>query len=115
MKKACQSSSLWIDLGKGTRVDLGHCLCLNSRMATLDNDDLKALKALIEVTIDEKELVTKSDISHLPTKDEFYEKMDEVMGELKTVREEQTLLSHRVSDHEDRIEKIESNQGISSN
>jgi hypothetical protein len=88
---------------------------LKSSMATLDNDDLKAIKALIEVTIDEKELVTKSDISHLPTKDEFYEKMDEVMGELKTVREEQTLLSHQVSDHEDSIEKIKDHLGISSN
>jgi hypothetical protein len=79
-------------------------------MATLDNDDLKAIQGLIQVTIEEateKKLVTKEDISHLPTKDEFYEKMDEVMGELKTIREEQTLLSHRISDHEDRIEKIE--------
>jgi hypothetical protein len=41
-------------------------------MAKLDADDLKAIKALIEVTIDEKELVTKSDIGHLPTKDDFY-------------------------------------------
>jgi hypothetical protein len=66
-------------------------------MATLDKDDLKAIQGLIEVTIDEaieQKLVTKEDISHLPTKDEFYEKMDEVMGELKTIREEQTLLSH---------------------
>ncbi len=90
-------------------------MCLNGRMATLDNDDLKALKALIEVTIDEKELVTKSDISHLPTKDEFYGKMDEVMGELKTIREEQAVLSHQVSDHDDRILKIESHLDISSN
>ncbi len=90
-------------------------MCLNGRMATLDNDDLKALKALIEVTIDEKELVTKSDISHLPTKDEFYGKMDEVMGELKTIREEQAVLSHQVSDHDDRILKIESHLNISSN
>ena len=84
-------------------------------MATLDNEDLKAIKNLMEVTIDEaveEKLVTKSDISHLPTKDEFYTKMDEVMGELKTIREEQTLLSHRVSDHEDRIEKIESHLDI---
>ena len=59
-------------------------------MATLDNDDLKAIKSLIEVTIDEvieSKLVTKEDISLLPTKDEFYKKMDEVVGELKTIRE----------------------------
>jgi hypothetical protein len=88
-------------------------------MAKLDSDDLKAIKDLIEATVEDviekNELVTKSDISHIPTKDEFYGKMDEVMGELKTIREEQTLLSHRVSDHEDRIEKIENHPDISSN
>jgi hypothetical protein len=87
-------------------------------MAKLDSDDLKAIKGLIEVTLDEAtetKLVTKEDISHLPTKDEFYTKMDEVVGELKTIRVEQPLQSHKLSDHEDRIEKIESHLGISSN
>jgi hypothetical protein len=97
------------------RVALGFCLCLNSRMATLDNADLKAIKALIEVTIDEKELVTKSDISHLPTKDKFYEKMDEVMGELKTIREEQSVQNQHLSDYDDRSQKIEDHLGITSN
>jgi len=84
-------------------------------MVTLDNDDLKAIKALIEVTIDEKELVIKSDISHLLTKDEFYTKMDEVMRELKDVREEQAVQGQHLSGHDDKLEKIESNLGISSN
>ena len=87
-------------------------------MATLDGNDLKAIKELMEVTIEEaieKSLVTKEDISHLPTKDEFYEKMDEVMGELKAVREEQTVLSHRVSNHEDRMHKIEDALDLHSN
>ena len=89
-------------------IDLTWEMCLNRGMATLDNDDLKSLKDLIEVTIDEKELVTKNDISHLPTKEEFFTKMDEVMGELKDIREEQTVQSQHISDHEDRIEKVES-------
>jgi hypothetical protein len=87
-------------------------------MATLDSDDLKAIEQIIEakmdVVIEKQQLVTKEDLSHLPTKDNFYEKMDEVMGELKASREEQAVLSHRVSDHEDRIEKIESHLSISS-
>ena len=87
-------------------------------MAKLDDDDLKAIKGFIEVAVDEivekKELVTKSDLSHLPTKDEFFGKMDEVMGELKTKREEQTVQSHQLSNHEDRIEKVESHLGLSS-
>ena len=44
----------------------------------------------------------------LPTKDEFYGKMDEVMGELKAIREEQTLITHRVSEHSDLLENHES-------
>jgi hypothetical protein len=88
-------------------------------MATLDDDDFKAFKDLMQVTIEDaieaKGLVTKEDISHLPTKDEFYGKMDEVMGELKTIREEQSVQGHQLSDHSDRIEKIESHLGISSN
>jgi hypothetical protein len=102
----------------GVPIDLSFFLCKNEHMAKLDDDDLKAIKDLVEVTVDEviekKELVTKSDLSHLPTKDEFFNKMDDVVGELKTIREEQALISHRVSNHEDRIEKIESNLGIAS-
>jgi hypothetical protein len=81
-------------------------------MAVLDGNDLKAIKDLLAVTVEEviekKQLVTESDISHLPTKDDFYGKMDEVMGELKAIREEQAVQSQHLSDHEDRIQKIES-------
>lgn len=78
-------------------------------MATLDSNDLKAIKDLMEVTIEEA--IEKS----LATKDEFYEKMDEAMGELKAIREEVTVLGHQVSDHEARLEKLESDQDMSSN
>lgn len=54
------------------------------------------------------------EFSHLPTKDEFYGKMDEVMGELKTIREEQILQSGKMSEitdilenHETRITRVE--------
>ena len=88
-------------------------------MATLDNDDLKAIKDLMEVTVGEvierEELVTKDYLGNLPTKDEFYGKMDEVMGELKAIREEITVLGHQVSEHDDRIDKIESDLDKASN
>jgi hypothetical protein len=76
---------------------------------TLTNSDFKGIKEVVNEAIEENEtLVRKDDIKHLPTKEEFYNKMDEVMGELKTVREEHTLLSGRVYDnHEPRIENIE--------
>ena len=80
-------------------------------MAVLDNDDLKAIKNLIEIAVDEtiekNGVVTKKDISHLPTKNEFFVKMDEVVGELKTIREEQPLQSEKLSELEDRVENIE--------
>ena len=84
-------------------------------MGKLDDSDLKAIKGLIEVTLDEK-LDEKLDVklSHLPTKDEFYGKMDEVMGELKTIREEQTLQSQHLSDHEDSIQNIKYHLDMSS-
>ena len=66
-------------------------------MATLDNDDLKAIKSLIEVTIDEaidrNKFVAKSDLSPLPTKDDFYGKMDEVVGEQKNEKNKRCNVS----------------------
>lgn len=86
---------------------------------TLTNDDLKNIKSLVEVTLDEKlgagveeGIATKADISHLPTKDEFYGKMDEVMGELKGIREDHLVLTHQVSKHEDRITSLEEKAGL---
>ena len=76
-------------------------------MAALDGNDLKAIKDLIEITVDEK-------LSHLPSKDEFYETMDNVMGELKAIREEVAVLGHQVADHSDRLERIESSLDIAS-
>lgn len=67
----------------------------------------------MKITIDE-ELEVKLEekfgekLGTILSKDEFYSKMDEVMGELKAIREEHSLLSGRVYDnHEPRIEKIE--------
>jgi hypothetical protein len=81
-------------------------------MAKLDDDDLKAIKNLMEVTIDDaiekKELVTKKDISHLPTKDEFYEQTGKILKRLNDLEEEKDVLSHQVSNHEDRINNLES-------
>ncbi len=48
---------------------------------TLTQKDLDEIESLVKDTVEEK-------IKHLPTKDDFYGKMDEVMGELKAIREE---------------------------
>jgi len=51
--------------------------------------------------------VVKEEIKHLPSKDEFFGKMDEMMGELKAMREEDEVQAAKLSDHEDRISALE--------
>jgi len=46
-------------------------------------------------------------ISHLPTKEEFYSYMDKLMGEVQTSRDEQTILGHQVSTLADRVNELE--------
>jgi len=80
---------------------------LNNAMS-LTQRDLNAIKDLIGITIDEamgKKLDEK--LSKFLTKEEFFNRMDEVMSELKIIREETTVLTHQVSNHEDRITKVE--------
>lgn len=42
-----------------------------------------------------------------------YEKLDQVIGELKAMREEQLVTSHALVKHEDRIEDLEKQFNIS--
>lgn len=68
----------------------------------------------MEVVFDER-LDEKLDekLGNLPTKEEFYGNNDKVMGELKALREEHAVQSHTLSEHEDRIEKLEAHVGLS--
>lgn len=49
----------------------------------------------------------KEQINHLPSKHEFYVKMDEVMGEYKAFQESEPIISHQLSDHEERLDRLE--------
>ena len=69
----------------------------------LTQRDLDLIEKIINETLEDK-------TRNLPTKDEFFTKMDEVMGELKTIREEDTILGHQVSEHEKRITDLEENR-----
>lgn len=80
---------------------------------SLTTNDIKLIKDVVKITIDE-ELDVKLDekldekLGSLPTKKEFFEQTDKLMKELKNMREEHTMLSHRVYEkHEPRISKIE--------
>ena len=47
------------------------------------------------------------------TKGEIVSLLDRMMGELKTIREGITMLTHRSSTHEDRLTKLEEKQSYS--
>ncbi|MEK7521841.1 MAG: hypothetical protein AAB599_03525 [Patescibacteria group bacterium] len=66
----------------------------------LTQEDLGEIEQLIDEKVVEK-------IKLLPTKDEFFEKMDQVMGELQAIRDEHTMRDGRIDDHEERIENLE--------
>lgn len=79
-------------------------------MAFLSDNQFKTLKDYIRVTIDdvivEKELVTKADIAHLPTKEEFYKETLKILKKLDDIKKSNTLLNSRVSKNSDKIEKL---------
>ena len=75
---------------------------------TLTQRDFDEIEELVKRNI-------KEEISHLPTKDEFYEKSDELMKELKDMREEQRVLTNKVYEgHEPRITRVEKKLQIQS-
>ena len=83
---------------------------------TRSDGDIGSIRNLITVAVDEavekNELLSKKDISHLPSKDEFYTEMAKILNKLEDLEEEKDIMSNKVSNHEDRIEKIEHNLGI---
>lgn len=71
----------------------------------IDNEGVKAIFDYIDEKT--KDMATKTDISHLPTKEEFFSAVDKIMGELEAIREEHTVLAEHSTRHEDRIHKLE--------
>lgn len=71
-------------------------------------EDRKHLKVYLDDLFDTKlEEKVKQYVGNLPTKEEFNFRMDEMMGELKTVREEQSGLSQHDRDQFDSIEALQ--------
>ena len=62
---------------------------------------------LTEQDIEQIEEVIEDKIKDLPTKDEMFTRMDAIMGELKAIREEMIIVSHKALKNTDRIESIE--------
>ena len=68
--------------------------------------DIQKIKQLLEITIDERveKIIDKKleeKLKHLPTKEEYYAREDQMMAELKAIREELAVLAFHVSQHTD--------------
>ena len=71
----------------------------------LTTDDFQKLTQVLVIKEEFEEL--KEKVSNLPTKQEFFTKMDEVMNELKTIREEHVVLNGKVDRTDERVENLE--------
>ena len=74
---------------------------------TLTQVDYDQIEKIVEEKLDEK-------IKLLPTKNEFFQKMDEVVKELETIREEQIIIGNQTNKHGKRIETLEKKIAIAS-
>lgn len=81
----------------------------------LTKTDVGLIRVIVEEELEKKlEQKFEEKLKFLPTKDEFYKAMDKIMGELKTIREEQSAQSYRVGNHENRIVALEEIHNIAS-
>jgi len=77
------------------------------------------IKNLIINKINEMKFKTGEDfdsleekIKHLPTKEEYFAREDETMGELKKLREEVAMTGQHYKDTNKRVDKIDKHLGI---
>ena len=73
--------------------------------------DISGVKREVDGLKDEIQEVKES-ITLLPTKEEFFDSTDKLMGEVKKSREEQEVVGDTLSQHNDRLEKLEEKVGI---
>ncbi|EKE04908.1 MAG: hypothetical protein ACD_19C00429G0068 [uncultured bacterium] len=73
----------------------------------LTDEDKQFIKTVLDDVLEFKlEGKVKEYIGALPTREEFNSRMDEMMGELKTIRIEQSFLAQHSKDHTDDIQKL---------
>jgi len=72
---------------------------------TLTKSDKDWIEGTLKDVIQDQE--DKFEVKIVEVKSDFYEKIDPILKEVVENQEERTILSHRVSIHEDRIENIE--------
>lgn len=79
----------------------------------LTDETLNKIRMLMETVVEQKIEPLREQISHLPTKEEFFSSQDKVIKELKTVREEQTALTYRSKIHDTQIRTIATHLNLS--
>ncbi|MBI3397582.1 hypothetical protein HY045_03840 [Candidatus Woesebacteria bacterium] len=73
---------------------------------TLNQNDFDEIEKLVRETVQEE-------IRLLPSKDEFFSNMDKVLGELKALRDEVTIVNHQYDRTNKRVDKIDKHLNIS--
>jgi len=74
----------------------------------LTSADLDAIRQLIHLATEDLRLELRERTENLPSKNEFFNRMDELVALLRAVREEQRATSLRLSRAEDRLRDLES-------
>jgi len=70
----------------------------------LTQRDLDEIEELIGKKLEEK---FNEKLGLIPTKNEFFKAMDQIMGQLKKMQETYELAEPKISDHETRITSLE--------
>lgn len=71
------------------------------------------VSGIVKVDIDALRKELKDEFKNLPTKDEFFSRMDELSAEIKKVWEEQIVHSGDHSEIDNRFERVDTHLGIS--
>lgn len=89
-----------------------------SFLTSIDIASLINAMKLVFPTREEVRLIIKEETKHLPSKDDFYSRMDKLSGEYIKIDEAETLhigrlseLTDKIENHDGRIKALESRRG----
>lgn len=78
----------------------------------LTQQDIAQLKTMFEIMLEVKleaklEEKFNEKLGSIPSKEEFYNSMDQIMTELKTIQQEQLINTHRINNHDTKFQEID--------
>jgi len=89
---------------------------VKSNNSSLNESDIAKLINRMKIvfpTVDEMPQIVQEEIKFLPTKEEFFSRMDKLSGEIEKVRQEQILHSDQHQEINDRFERVDKHLGVS--